>query len=94
MSPRRIAKTLAFCGIVALTAILIVTVWVVRHRSVGETLQRAAGMMPGALLHAHNFHWTQMKGGQRQWVLTARDANYAAGKTSMVLKDARLTLFQ
>ncbi|MGH8011849.1 MAG: LPS export ABC transporter periplasmic protein LptC [Candidatus Binataceae bacterium] len=94
MSPRRIAKALALCGSVAVAAILIVTVWVVRHRSPGQTLQRAAGMMPGALLHAHNFHWTQMKGGQRQWVLTARDANYAAGKTSMVLKDARLSLLQ
>src|SRR5690242_10940099 len=41
--------------------------------------------MPGSLLHAHNFHWTQMKAGELQWVLTARDASYAADKTSLVL---------
>jgi LPS export ABC transporter protein LptC len=94
MSPRRIAKALALFGTVAVAAILIVTVWVVRHRSAGPVLHKAAGMMPGALLHAHNFHWTQMKGGERQWVLTAKDANYAADRTTLVLKQARLSLTQ
>jgi LPS export ABC transporter protein LptC len=49
-------------------------------------------MMPGALLHAHNFHWTQMKGDQNQWVLKARDASYAADKSSLILADAELSM--
>ena len=80
MSPRRIARALAGFGIVALLILLGVTVWVVRHRQDAQALQRAAGLVPGSLLHAHNFHWTQMKAGQRQWVLTADDASYATGQ--------------
>jgi LPS export ABC transporter protein LptC len=86
MSPRRIAKLLAGFGAVALAAILIVTVAVVRHRSAGQKLGMAAvGMLPGTLLHAHNFHWTQMKGNLSQWVLTAREANYSEDKTNLIL---------
>jgi lipopolysaccharide export system protein LptC len=79
-------------GVVVLGAILVATVWVVRHRKDVKTLTDAAGLLPGALLHARNFHWTQMKGDQRQWILKAKDASYAADKTSMVLKGAELTM--
>lgn len=93
MSPRRIAKLLAGFGAVALAAILAVTVVVVRHRTAGQKLGQAAlGMLPGTLLHAHNFHWTQMKGDQSQWVLKAKDASYSDDKTSLTLINPEITL--
>ena len=69
-----------------------VAVHVVRHRSLQRNLDTVAGIVPGALLHAHNFHWTQMKGGQSQWVLSARDATYSADKTGIVLNDATVSM--
>ncbi len=92
MSPKQIAKALAGFGAVALIVLLIATVWVVRHRSAAQVLETAAGMVPGTLLRAHNFHWTQMKAGERQWVLTAREANYLADKTTLKLTDAVVTM--
>jgi lipopolysaccharide export system protein LptC len=92
MSPRRIAKVLGLIGGVAIGAILIVTVWVVRHRTTEETLVSAAGLLPTALLHARNFHWTQMKGGASQWVLTAKDASYSTDKTTITLTDAHVAM--
>ena len=92
MSPRRIAKTLAGFGVVAVVVLLIATAWIVRHRSAGQVVQTAAGLVPGTLLRAHNFHWTQMKAGERQWVLTAGEADYSADKTSLKLTDAVVTM--
>jgi LPS export ABC transporter protein LptC len=92
MGARRIAKVLAMFGTAALVAIVAVAVYVVRHRSLERNLNTVAGIVPGALLHAHNFHWTQMKGGQSQWVLKARDATYSADKTSLVLGDATVSM--
>jgi LPS export ABC transporter protein LptC len=92
MNPRRIARILAGAGAVALVAIVIVTVWVVHHRKDIKALTNAAGLLPGAFLHARNFHWTQMKGDQFQWTLQAKDASYAADKTSMVLTGADLKM--
>ncbi len=93
MSPRRIAKLLAGFGAIALAAILAVTVVVVRHRAAGQKLGEAAiGLLPGTLLHAHNFHWTQMKGNASQWVLQAKDANYSDDKTSLILTSPEITM--
>ena len=92
MSPRRIAKALAGFGAVALIVLLVATVWIVRHRSATQVLQTAAGLVPGTLLRAHNFHWTQMKAGKRQWVLTAGEADYSADKTTLKLTDAVVTM--
>ena len=92
MSPKRIARALAAVGAVALCVIAIVTVRVVRGRSVRQAFENAAGLMPDSLLHAHNFHWTQMKGSQNQWVLKAKDASYAADKTSLVLSGVDLAM--
>jgi LPS export ABC transporter protein LptC len=92
MSPKRIARTLGAVGAVALCVIVIVTVRVVRHRSVRNGFQNAAGLLPDSLLHAHNFHWTQMKGSQNQWVLRAKDASYASDKTSLVLSGVDLMM--
>ena len=92
MSPRRIAKALAGFGAVALVVLLIATIWIVRHRSATQVLQTAAGLVPGTLLRAHNFHWTQMKAGERQWVLTAGEADYSADKTTLKLTDAIVTM--
>jgi LPS export ABC transporter protein LptC len=93
MSPRRIAKLLAGFGAVALAVILAVTIVVVRHRTAGQKLaQSAIGLLPGTLLHAHNFHWTQMKGNQSQWVLSAREASYSDDKTSLSLTNPQITM--
>jgi LPS export ABC transporter protein LptC len=93
MSPRRVAKLLASFGVITLAAILGVTIAVVRHRAAGQKLGEAAiGMLPGTLLHAHNFHWTQMKGNQSQWVLKAKDANYSDDKTSLVLTSPEIIM--
>jgi len=92
MSPKRIARALAGFGVVALLILLSVTVWVVRHRQDAQAIQKVVGLVPGSLLHAHNFHWTQMKAGQRQWVLTAADASYAGDKSAFELTDANVTM--
>jgi LPS export ABC transporter protein LptC len=92
LSPRRIAKFLAGFGAIALVVLLVATVWIVRHRSATQVLQTAAGLVPGTLLRAHNFHWTQMKAGERQWVLTAGEADYSADKTTLKLTDAVVTM--
>jgi len=92
LSPRKIAKALAGFGAVALIVLLVATVWIVRHRSATQVMQAAAGLVPGTLLRAHNFHWTQMKAGERQWVLTAGEADYSADKTTLKLTDAVVTM--
>ena len=92
MSPKKIARALAGFGAAALIILLIATVWIVRHRSAAQVLETAAGLVPGTLLRAHNFHWTQMKAGERQWVLTAGEADYTADKTTLKLTDAVVTM--
>ena len=92
MSPRRVAKALASFGAVAVIVLLMVTVWVVRHRSDTRVLQTVAAVVPGALAHAHNFHWTQMKAGERQWVLTATDASYSNDRSSLTLTGAKVEM--
>ncbi len=92
LSPRQIARALAGFGAAALIFLLIATIWIVRHRSAAQVLQTVAGMVPGTLLRAHNFHWTQMKAGERQWVLTAAEADYSADKTTLKLTDAVVTM--
>jgi LPS export ABC transporter protein LptC len=92
MSPRRVAKVMGLCGAAVLAVVFIVAVWVVRHRSSTAVLREAASVVPGALFHARNFKWTQMKDGQSQWRLSARDASYARDKTSLSLTDAHLAM--
>lgn len=80
-------------GAIILAAILLVTIVVVRHRDARNKLtSTAVALAPGAFLHAHNFHWTQMKGDQSQWVLKARDASYSDDKTSLLLVNPELTM--
>ena len=92
MSPRRVARVLALLGAIALMAIVAVTVRVVNERSAQQKLQTVAATVPGALLHAHNFHWTQLRGDQSQWVLKAKDASYSNDKTSILLLEPRLSM--
>lgn len=92
MSPRRVAKAMAILGAAALTLVLVVAIYVVRHRAPATTLQEMANVMPDALLHAHNLKWTQMIGGQSQWHLSAKDASYSHDKKSLVLTDAQLSM--
>jgi LPS export ABC transporter protein LptC len=92
MTPRRIAKLLAWLGTAVLATILAATVWVVRHRVSGQMLEEAASVVPGSLLSAHNFHWTQMKGDRKQWELSAGEASFSDDKKSLRLKDADLSM--
>jgi LPS export ABC transporter protein LptC len=100
MSPRRIARLLTFFGMVALTVIFVVTVIVVHRRSAQQKLETVAAIVPGALLHARHFNWTQMRGDKSQWVLKASDARYSNDKTilltqprlSMIAKDGKHVL--
>lgn len=92
MSPKKIARALAGFGAVTLIVLLIATVWIVRHRSAAKVMETVAGLVPGTLLRAHNFHWTQMKAGERQWVLTAVEVDYTADKTTLKLTDAVVTM--
>lgn len=92
MSPRRIAKALAGAGAIALLAIVLAAVRIVWHRHSERLTRQALGLAPGALLHAHNFHWTQMKGGTKRWELAAREASYADDRTSLKLIDTELSM--
>jgi LPS export ABC transporter protein LptC len=92
MSPRRIAIFLAVFGAITLVAIFALTVTVVRKRSVQQKLETVAAIVPGALLHAHNFNWTQMRGDKSEWVLKARDASYANDKASIILVEPQLSM--
>jgi LPS export ABC transporter protein LptC len=90
MSPRKVARALAGVGLFALGAIVLVAVWVVRSRSRERFIKQAVHVLPGSLLHAQNFHWTQMKGEQKQWELRATDASYSEDKTSLKLVGTEL----
>lgn len=92
MTPRRIAKLLGWLGSAVLATILVGTVWVVRHRVSGQMLKEAASVIPGSLLSARHFHWTQMKGDRKQWELSAGEASFADDKKSLRLKDADLSM--
>ena len=92
MSPRRLAKLLAGLGSVVLAAVLIITVWVVRHRTGQQLIKEAASVVPGSMLAARNFHWTEMKGDQKQWELTAREASFSDDKKSLRLQDAQVSM--
>lgn len=92
MGPRRLARLLAFVGTIALGVIVVVTVVVVRQRSALQRLRTLAAVVPGTLLHAHNFNWTQMRGDQSQWVLKANDASYSTDRTSILLIQPQLSM--
>jgi LPS export ABC transporter protein LptC len=92
LRPKQIAKAIAALGAVALAALVVVTYYVVHNRAAAPLISTVAGLIPGSLYHVHNFHWTQMKGGQQEWVLTAHDANYSNDRTSLILNDPIVTL--
>ncbi len=92
MSPRRVAAALAAVGAATLLAIAWFSVRAVIHRDRGGALKRALDLVPGALLHARNFHWTQMKGEHKLWELNAAEASYSNDKTSLELRKPVLTM--
>src|SRR5690349_6387968 len=92
MSPRKVARALAGVGLFALGAIVLVAVWVVRNCSRERIIKQAVQVIPGSLLHAQNFHWTQMKGDEQQWELRAADASYSEDKTSLKLIGTELSM--
>jgi LPS export ABC transporter protein LptC len=79
-------------GVVALAALVGMTVYVVHNRAAAPSLATIVGLLPGSLHHVHNFHWTQMKAGEQQWVLTARDANYSNDNSSIILDQPVVTM--
>src|SRR5579864_270300 len=93
MSPRRIAKSLAGVGITALLVIVVTAVWIIKSRErERKLLANSISVEPGSLLHARNFHWTQMKGDKEQWELAASEASYSDDRTSLTLKDPKLKM--
>jgi LPS export ABC transporter protein LptC len=92
IGPRHVARILAGFGILVLVVIVGSAVWVARRHSSGNGLRQAAGIVPGVLLHARNFHWTQMKGERQQWTLNAAEAGYTQDQTSLDLKGAELSM--
>jgi LPS export ABC transporter protein LptC len=93
MTPRQIAKLLAGTGIAALITIIVAAMWVVHSRDRQQRiLERSVRLVPGTLLHANNFHWTQMKGDRELWELRAKEANYSDSRTSAQLKGAVLSM--
>jgi LPS export ABC transporter protein LptC len=93
MSPRQIAKTLAGVGIAALIVIVTAAILIIKSRErERELLAQSVKVVPGSLLHAHNFHWTQMKGDKEQWELFASEANYSDDRTSLTLKDSKINM--
>ena len=93
MSPRRIAKALAGIGIAVLIVIVVAAVVIIKGRErERKLLANTVSVEPGSLLHARNFHWTQMKGDKQQWQLTASEANYGEDRSSITLKDSKLMM--
>jgi LPS export ABC transporter protein LptC len=92
MTPRRLAKLLGWLGSAVLATVLIVSVWLVRHRSSARFAKEAASVIPGSMLSARNFHWTQMKAGQKQWELTARQAAFSDDKKSLRLRGVEFSM--
>ena len=92
LRPKQIAKALGAFGAIALTALVGMTIYVVHNRGAAPSITTVAGLIPGSFLHAHNFHWTQIKGGVQEWVLSARDANYSNDKTSLLLDEPVITM--
>jgi LPS export ABC transporter protein LptC len=64
------------------------TTWVIHSRDARPSLKDVAGLVPDAFLRAQKFQWTQIKAGQTQWKLNARDATYSNDKSSVTLTDA------
>src|SRR3990172_9023506 len=87
ISPRRAAGALAAVGAASLVAIALVAIPSMIHRDRNEALRKTLDLVPGALLHARNFHWTQMKGDRKQWELSAREASYSDDKTTLKLRE-------
>jgi LPS export ABC transporter protein LptC len=93
MSPRQIAKTLAGIGIAALVVIVVAAVVIIKARQrERQVLANSISVEPGSLLHARNFHWTQMKGDKEQWELNASEASYGEDRSSLTLKDTKLKM--
>ena len=92
LRPKQIAKLLGAFGAITLAALVGVTYYVVHNRAAAPVIAAVAGLIPGSLYHVHNFHWTQMHGGEKEWILTARDANYSNDKTSLILNEPVVTL--
>jgi LPS export ABC transporter protein LptC len=93
MSPRQIAKALAGIGIAAFVVIVVAGGWIIKSRErERKLLANSISVIPGSLLHARNFHWTQMKGDKEQWQLVAEEANYSDDRTSLTLRQPRLTM--
>ncbi len=79
-------------GAASLVAIALVAVPKMIHGDRNAALRKSLDMVPGSLLHASNFHWTQMKGDRKQWELWAREASYSDDKTALRLREPNLLM--
>ena len=86
------AAALAAVGAATLLVIALLSVRAVIHRDRGRALRKALDLVPGTLLHARNFHWTQMKGDRKLWELNAGEASYSNDKTSLKLREPELSM--
>ena len=64
MSPRRVAKAMGLFGAAALAVVLRSPFMSCAIAPPPRPCSRWPGLMPSALLHAHNLKWTQMSGGR------------------------------
>ncbi len=92
ISPRRVATWLGGAGALALAAIAAAALVATGHHARDLKLKRGLDLVPGVLLHARNFHWTQMKANRKQWELWAREASYSDDKTSLRLSAPELSM--
>ncbi len=92
ISPKMVAGTLAVVGAASLVAIAVVAIPKMIHGDPNAALRKTLDMVPGSLLHASNFHWTQMKGDRKQWELWAREASYSDDKTVLKLREPDLLM--
>jgi LPS export ABC transporter protein LptC len=92
ISPKRVAGALAVVVAASLVAIALVAIPSMIHRDRNAALRKTLDLVPGSLLHARNFHWTQMKGDHKQWELSAREASYSDDKTALKLREPDLLM--
>ncbi len=60
------------------------------HRASDRVLQKMLINVPSSLVHAHDFRWTQVKNGEKQWELTALEGSYSQDRTHLFLNRAVL----
>src|SRR5579875_779386 len=90
MRLRHVARLIATLGAVALITVAFVAGRLMRSRAPDRALDSMLASIPASMVHANDFRWTQMKNGQKQWELTAREGTYSEDRTRVILDLATL----